>query len=147
MGDANASIPTVQPVYGQPMWGSQPLAASLTSVLFVSRASIENGALASYGLKKRAVGVVGCRSVSKKSMKWNEKTPKMKVDPERYVSVAWQRSSSIRALLTPTYRPWRPMAWSAQQSLRAHFLYRKHISFTDSASTIVESHVATDQKS
>ena len=84
MGDANASIPTVQPVYGQPMWGSQPLAASLTSVLFVSQASIDNGAVASYGLKKRAVPVIGCRSVSKKSMKWNEKTPKMKVDPESY---------------------------------------------------------------
>ena len=84
MGDANASIPTVQPVYGQPMWGSQPLAASLTSVLFVSKVSIEKGTVASYGLKKRAVGVVGCRAVNKKSMKWNEKTPKMKVDPESY---------------------------------------------------------------
>ena len=84
MGDANASIPTIQPVYGQPMWGSQPLAASLTSVLFVSQASIDNGAVTGYGLKKRAIPVVGCRAVSKKSMKWNDMTPKMKVDPESY---------------------------------------------------------------
>ena len=28
----------------------------------------------------------GCRKVGKKDMKWNEAMPKMKVDPERYVS-------------------------------------------------------------
>ena len=43
MGDANASIPTVQPVYGRPMWGAQPAAAALNSVLWVSQASINNG--------------------------------------------------------------------------------------------------------
>jgi urease len=84
MGDANASIPTVQPVYGQPMWGSQPLAASRTSLLFVSQVSLDNGAVASYGLRKRAVAVEGCRRVSKGDMKWNGKTPKMKVDAETY---------------------------------------------------------------
>jgi urease len=55
-----------------------------TSVLFVSEASITTGATASYGLKKRVVAVKGCRSVGKKDMKFNDATPKMKVDPERY---------------------------------------------------------------
>jgi urease len=45
MGDANASIPTVQPVFGRPMWGAQPAAAALNSVVWVSQASIENGEL------------------------------------------------------------------------------------------------------
>ncbi len=43
MGDANASIPTVQPVYGRPMWGAQPAAAGLNSVVFCSQVSIDNG--------------------------------------------------------------------------------------------------------
>ncbi|EJD06342.1 urease [Fomitiporia mediterranea MF3/22] len=84
MGDANASIPTIQPVYGQPMWGAEPLAASLTSVVFVSQVSIDNGSIKSYGIRKRAIPVRGCRKVTKKDMKWNEKTPRMFVDPEHH---------------------------------------------------------------
>ena len=84
MGDANASIPTVQPFYGQPMWSSQPLAASLTSVLFVSQVSIDEGVIASYSIRKQVEAVRGCRNVKKQDMKWNDVTPKMKVDPESY---------------------------------------------------------------
>jgi urease len=60
-----------------------PLVPS-TSVLFVSQSSIESGAVASYGLKKRVEPVKGCRTVGKKDMKFNDAMPKMKVDPERY---------------------------------------------------------------
>jgi len=84
MGDANASIPSVQPFYSKPMWGAEPGSAALNSVFFVSNISITSGTMASYGLRKRAVGVKGCRTVSKKDMKWNDKTPKMEVDPEKY---------------------------------------------------------------
>ena len=38
------------------------------------------------GLNKRIEAVKGCRKVGKKDMKWNDARPKMKVDPERYVS-------------------------------------------------------------
>lgn len=84
MGDANASIPTVQPTYGRPMWGSFPPAAALNSVAFVSRISIETGTIASYGLSKRAEAVINCRNVTKRDMKWNDALPKMSVDPENY---------------------------------------------------------------
>ncbi|KAI0649303.1 urease [Trametes meyenii] len=84
MGDANASIPTVQPFIGRPMWGSHPGSAALNSVSFVSEVSIASGVIASYGLKKRFEAVRNCRSVTKKDMKWNDATPKMKVDPENY---------------------------------------------------------------
>ena len=80
MGDANASIPTVQPFYGQPMWGAH--AGSRNSVAFVSQVSIKLGN--AVGFKKNAVAVKGCRKVTKKDMKWNDKTPEMKVDPESY---------------------------------------------------------------
>lgn len=84
MGDANASIPTVQPFFGRPMWGSYPASAALNSVAFVSQVSIDSGAIASYNLAKRAVAVRGCRAVKKEDMKWNDATPVVKVDPESY---------------------------------------------------------------
>ncbi|KAF8596537.1 urease [Ceratobasidium sp. AG-I] len=84
MGDANASIPTVQPVYSRPMWGASPGSAALNSVAFVSQISISSGAIQSYGLAKRAEAVINCRNVKKKDMKWNSATPKMKVDAEGY---------------------------------------------------------------
>lgn len=80
-GDPNASIPTIQPIIMRPMFA--PLVPS-TSVLFVSQASIENGNIASYGLKKRVEAVKGCRKVRKSDMKFNDSRPKMKVDPESY---------------------------------------------------------------
>ncbi|KAJ3514649.1 hypothetical protein NLJ89_g2245 [Agrocybe chaxingu] len=84
MGDANASIPTVQPSYSKPMWGAHPGSAALNSVAFVSQLSITSGTIASYGLSKRFEAVKGCRNIGKKDMKWNDKTPKMEVDPEIY---------------------------------------------------------------
>jgi urease len=84
MGDANASIPSVQPFFGKPMWGSKAGSAALNSVAFVSQVSIASGTVASYGLSKRFEAVRNCRVVTKKDMKWNDATPKMTVDPESY---------------------------------------------------------------
>ncbi len=84
MGDANASIPSVQPFYSKPMWGANAGSAALNSVAFVSQISITSGTIASYGLSKRVEPVRGCRNVNKKDMKWNDTTPVMKVDPESY---------------------------------------------------------------
>jgi len=84
MGDANASIPTVQPIFSRPMWGAQPASAALNSVSFVSQISIDSGVIASYKLLKRAEAVKGCRKVTKKDMKWNDARPKMTVNPETY---------------------------------------------------------------
>ena len=83
MGDANASIPTVEPVMMRPMFA--PLVPA-TSVTFVSQASIDSGVVETYGLKKRIEAVKGCRTVTKRDMKFNDAMPKMKVDPETYVS-------------------------------------------------------------
>lgn len=84
MGDANASIPSVQPFYSKPMWGAKPGSAALNSIAFVSKISISSGAIASYDLAKRCEAVRNCRKIGKKDMKWNDKTPKMSVDPENY---------------------------------------------------------------
>ena len=58
----------------------------LTSITFVSKASIESGVVKSYNLRKRVEAVKDCRNIGKKDMKYNDSMPKMKVDPERYVS-------------------------------------------------------------
>ncbi|KAI0261480.1 urease [Gloeopeniophorella convolvens] len=84
MGDANASIPTVQPFFGRPMWGAYAASAAHNSVHFVSKVSIDSGIIASYGLTKHAEAVRGCRDVRKKDMKWNNATPHVTVDPESY---------------------------------------------------------------
>lgn len=84
MGDPNASIPTVEPVIGRPMFGAL---VPGNSIAWVSKASVEKGRVKGYGLRKRVEAVKGCRSVRKGDMRWNESRPKMKVDPERYVSV------------------------------------------------------------
>ncbi|KAF5686510.1 urease [Fusarium denticulatum] len=81
MGDPNASIPTVQPIIARPMFS--PHCAS-TSILFVSSASIETGAIASYGLRSRIEAVKGCRNIGKSHMRHNDLKPKMRVDPESY---------------------------------------------------------------
>lgn len=84
MGDPNASIPTVEPMIMRPMFGSF---VPQTSITFVSKASIETGTVATYGLRKRIEPVQNCRKIGKKDMKYNDTMPKMHVDPERYVRV------------------------------------------------------------
>ncbi|KAF7191064.1 Urease [Pseudocercospora fuligena] len=82
MGDPNASIPTVEPVIMRPQFGAM---IASTGVAFVSKASVDNGKVKQYGLKKRVEAVKNCRNVGKADMKWNDAMPKMKVDPERYI--------------------------------------------------------------
>jgi urease subunit alpha len=84
MGDPNASIPTPQPVFMRPMFGSMGRAVGPTSIAFVSQASVSKGIAGGYGLKKRVEPVKRCRKLSKADMKLNDATPKIEVDPERY---------------------------------------------------------------
>jgi urease subunit alpha len=84
MGDPNASIPTPQPVFGRPMFGSFGKAVQSSSITFVSQAAYDRGIAEKLGLQKRIEPVKGCRSVTKKDMIHNDATPTLKVDPETY---------------------------------------------------------------
>ncbi|MFP6667010.1 MAG: urease subunit alpha, partial [Pirellulales bacterium] len=55
-----------------------------TSAAFVSRASLEDGSVGSYDLRKQIVPVSGCRTVTKQDMIFNDATPDIEVDPETY---------------------------------------------------------------
>jgi urease subunit alpha len=81
MGDANASIPTPQPLFMRPMFGAKGRARTYTSLAFVSQASLSRGTVEQYGLQKRLVAVRGCRALTKRDMKFNDITPKIEVDP------------------------------------------------------------------
>ncbi len=82
MGDANASIPTPQPVLYRPMFGAFGGAVAQTAVTFVSHASLAAGIEERFA--KRAVAVKNCRSIGKKDMIHNSATPEILVDPETY---------------------------------------------------------------
>ncbi|MEH2204388.1 MAG: urease subunit alpha [Nostoc sp.] len=84
MGDANASIPTPQPVYMRPMFGSFAGARHTTSLTFVSQAALEKEIPSQLGLQKAAVAVSGTRQLSKQDMKLNDALPHIEVDPETY---------------------------------------------------------------
>ncbi|PHJ60824.1 urease subunit alpha [Nostoc linckia z18] len=84
MGDANASIPTPQPVHMRPMFGSFAGAKNATSLTFVSQAALEREIPTQLGLRKTAVAVSQTRQLSKQDMKLNDALPKIEVDPETY---------------------------------------------------------------
>jgi urease subunit alpha len=84
MGDANASIPTPQPVHMRPMFGSFGGAIAATSLTFVSIAALEREIPAQLKLQKPAVAVAGTRLLSKRDLKLNDALPRIEVDPETY---------------------------------------------------------------
>ena len=88
MGDANASIPTPQPVHMRPMFGSFGGAIAATSLTFVSQAALAAGIPQQLKLQKTAVAVSGTRNLTKANMKLNDVLPQMEVDPETYEVVA-----------------------------------------------------------
>lgn len=84
MGDANASIPTTQPVMYQPMFAAHGKAKYETCLTFVSKAAMDNDVKGKCGLAKTIVPVKNCRNIGKKDMMFNDKTPEITVDPETY---------------------------------------------------------------
>jgi urease subunit alpha len=84
MGDANASIPTPQPLVMRPMFGALGGAVGATSIAFVSRDALEAGVAGAYRLRKRVEAVRGCRAIGKRDMRLNDALPRIEVDPETY---------------------------------------------------------------
>jgi urease, alpha subunit len=84
MGDANASIPTPQPVIYRNMFGAFGRARNNTCMTFVSKLALESGTLDELKLDKLIVPVSCCRYVTKKDMVLNNATPQIEVDPETY---------------------------------------------------------------
>jgi urease subunit alpha len=84
MGDANASIPTPQPVHMRPMFGSYGGARNSTAFTFISQVAMEQLLPDRLQLQKQTLAVTGTRTVSKRDMKLNDALPRMEVNPETY---------------------------------------------------------------
>ena len=81
MGDANASIPSPEPVISRPMFAASNVGKS--SIAFVSKLAAKKSVGKTYVCKKRRKPVCNIRGV-KKDMKLNDVMPKIEVDPETY---------------------------------------------------------------
>ncbi len=84
MGDANASIPTPQPVHMRPMFASFGSAVNNTSFTFMSKIAIELGVPDRLGLQKMILPIENTRTIGKRDLKLNDYLPEMEVDPETY---------------------------------------------------------------
>jgi len=84
MGDANASIPTPQPVHYRPMFGSFGRALSATSMTFISDAAQSAGIVEQLQLQKKIGVVKNCRNIKKQNLIHNYYTPQIEVDPQTY---------------------------------------------------------------
>jgi urease subunit alpha len=85
MGDANASIPTPQPVLPRPMFGAHGRTAGHTSVAFVAPAAIDAGLAERLELSHRVVPVADCRRVGKADMVNNDALPAISVDADTFM--------------------------------------------------------------
>ncbi|GAB2667842.1 urease subunit alpha [Gordonia jinhuaensis] len=107
MGDANASIPTPQPVLPRPMFGAAPGAAAQTSLSFVAPQAIEAGLPEQLGLARQLVPVKNVRKVAKADMPENSATPEIRVDPDTFTVFVdgeiWQQDPAVELPMAQRY--------------------------------------------
>ena len=84
VGDANASIPTPQPVLPRPMFGAAPAAVAATSAAFVAPAALEAGLAERLALRRPLLPVGGTRHVGKRDLPNNDALPEIRVDPDTF---------------------------------------------------------------
>ncbi|MFF5498632.1 urease subunit alpha [Streptomyces aquilus] len=84
MGDANASIPTPQPILPRPMYGAIGRAPATNSFNFVAPLAIEDGLPERLQLGKRFVAIESTRGVTKADMRENDARPSVRVDPDSF---------------------------------------------------------------
>jgi urease subunit alpha len=84
MGDANASIPTPQPILPRPMWGAYGTVPARTSLTFVSPAALEAGLADRLGLARALVPVADVSRRGKADLVNNDAMPDIAVDPNTF---------------------------------------------------------------
>ncbi|AYE96033.1 urease subunit alpha [Mycobacterium paragordonae] len=84
MGDANASIPTPQPVLPRPMFGAAPVTAAASSVHFVAPAALEAGLADRLRINRPLVPVGDVRAVGKAELPLNDAMPRIEVEPDTF---------------------------------------------------------------
>ena len=107
MGDANASIPTPQPVLPRPMFGAAPAAAAATSVHFVSPQAIEDDLADRLAVNRRLVPVGNVRKIGKADMPLNDARPRIEVEPDTFTvridGEVWQEQPAAELPMAQRY--------------------------------------------
>lgn len=81
MGDANASIPTTEPIMYRPMWGALGTARNSIAVTFTSKIALKKSRVSG---NRPFVAVEDCRNITKQDMMYNDATPDIQINPETY---------------------------------------------------------------
>lgn len=84
MGDANASIPTPQPVWSRPMFAATPAVAAATSLAFVAPAALDDGLAGRLAVRRALVPVGDTRRLTKEDLPGNRARPDIRVDPDSF---------------------------------------------------------------
>ncbi|MDO9353817.1 MAG: urease subunit alpha [Solirubrobacteraceae bacterium] len=84
MGDANASIPTPQPVLPRPMFGAAPAVAGELGINFVVQAALDDGLPERLGLTRAFVAANDVRKRTKADLPENTALPTISVDPDTF---------------------------------------------------------------
>jgi len=84
MGDANASIPTPQPVLPRPMFGAFGKVPAQTSLHFVAPAALEAGLADRLAIDRRLAPVRDTTRLGKADMPENTALPEIRVDPDTF---------------------------------------------------------------
>jgi urease subunit alpha len=100
MGDPNASLPTPQPTYYRPMFGSFGRLSTDTCVTFVSQAAHAAGIGEKLDLCRQVVPVKNTRRIGKKDMVRNSGTPKIEVSPETFAVTVDGVHATVPPLVT-----------------------------------------------
>jgi urease subunit alpha len=107
MGDANASIPTPQPVLPRPMFGAAPAAAAATSVHFVSAQAVEDGLADRLAVNRKLVAVKNVRNIGKSDMPLNDALPRIEVHPDTFTvridGDVWQEQPAVELPMAQRY--------------------------------------------
>ncbi|MDT4992125.1 MAG: urease subunit alpha, partial [Actinoplanes sp.] len=84
MGDANASIPTPQPMLPRPMFGAYGVVPAQTSLAFVAPAAIDALLGDRIGVRRALVPVTDTRSIGKADLPRNDALPRIEVDADTF---------------------------------------------------------------
>jgi urease subunit alpha len=84
MGDANASIPTPQPVLPRPMFGAAPAVAAATSLAFVAPAALDDGLADRLDVRRALAAVGDVRRLRKSDLPQNDALPEITVEPDTF---------------------------------------------------------------
>lgn len=107
MGDANASIPTPQPVLPRPMFGAAAATAAATSVHFVAPQSIDARLADRLAVNRGLAPVADVRAVGKTDLPLNDALPSIEVDPDTFTvridGQVWQPQPAAELPMTQRY--------------------------------------------